>query len=191
MDCYSRYFEVVILRSTTSTKVIDSAETIFALFGVPYTLKTDNGPRFISEEVKAFLVKNGIEDRTTPPLWPQANGEVERQNRTLWKEIQIAQIEGKVWRQELHKFLTAYRSTPQVTTGVAPFFLMFGREMRSKLPELRREAPITNEEIRDQHWTRKLTQKDYVDTKRHAVESQETPKQTNCLQTMTPVLVKS
>ena len=44
--------------------------------------------------------------------------------------------------------------------------------MRSKLPELRREAPITNEEIRDRDWARKLTQKDYVDTKRHAVESQ-------------------
>ena len=44
--------------------------------------------------------------------------------------------------------------------------------MRSKLPELRCEAPITNEEICDRDWARKLTQKDYVDTKRHAVESQ-------------------
>ena len=44
--------------------------------------------------------------------------------------------------------------------------------MRSKLPELRRETPITNEEIRDRDWARKLTQKDYMDTKRHAVESQ-------------------
>ena len=59
-----------------------------------------------------------------------------------------------------------------MTTGVAPFFLMFGREMPSKLPELRREAPITNEEIRDRDWARKLTQKDYVDAKKHAVESQ-------------------
>ena len=50
--------------------------------------------------------------------------------------------------------------------------LNVGREMRSKLPELRREAPITNEEICDRDWARKLTQKDYVDTKRHAVESQ-------------------
>ena len=68
------------------------------------------------------------------------------------------------------QILTAHWSTPQMTTGVAPFFLMFGREMRSR--ELRREAPITNEEIRDRDWARKLTQKDYVDTKRHAVESQ-------------------
>ena len=44
--------------------------------------------------------------------------------------------------------------------------------MRSKLPELRRGVPITNEEIRDRDWARKLTQKDYMDTKRHTVESQ-------------------
>ena len=83
VDYYSRYFEVVILRSTTSTKVINSLQPIFARFGVPHTLKTDNGPQFISEEFKAFLAENGIEHRTTPPLWPHANGEVERQNRTL------------------------------------------------------------------------------------------------------------
>ena len=59
-----------------------------------------------------------------------------------------------------------------MTTGVAPFFLMFAREMRSKFPELKREAPITNEETRDRDWARKLTQKDDVDTKRRAVESQ-------------------
>ena len=61
MDYYSRYFEVVILRSTTSTKVIVSLQPIFARFGVPHTLKTDNGPLFISDEFKAFLLENGIE----------------------------------------------------------------------------------------------------------------------------------
>ena len=70
MDCYSRYFEVVILRSTSSTKVIDSLKPIFTRFGVSHTLKTDNRPQFISEEFKASLAENSIEHRTTPPLWP-------------------------------------------------------------------------------------------------------------------------
>ena len=35
--------------------------------------------------------------------------------------------------------------------------------MQLNLPELRREAPVSNEEIHDQDWTRKLAQKDYVD----------------------------
>ena len=70
VDYYGRYFEVVILRSTSSTKVIDSLKPIFTRFGFPLTLKMDNRPRFISDEFKAFLVENSIEHRTTPPLWP-------------------------------------------------------------------------------------------------------------------------
>ena len=60
-------------------------------------------------------------------------------------------VETKNWRSELVTWLTAYdRSTPQATTGVTPFSLMFGREMRSKLPELRRETvnPF-KEEVRE------------------------------------------
>ena len=128
MDHYSRYFEVVILRSTTSTKVIDSLQPIFARFAVPHTLKTDNGLQFVSEEFKAFLRENAEEHRTTPPLWPQANGEVERQNRTLLKMIEVAQIEGKDWRQELLKFLTAHRSTHSPNDNRCDTILLNARE---------------------------------------------------------------
>ena len=101
-----------------------------------------------------------------------ANGEIERQNRTLMKSVQIAHIEEKEWRQELQTFLPAYRSTPQITSGATPFYLMFGKEMRSKLADLRKEAPITNEEVRDRYWSRKLLQKEYVGAKRSAVASE-------------------
>ncbi|XP_022788128.1 uncharacterized protein K02A2.6-like [Stylophora pistillata] len=74
VDYFSRYFEVVILRSTFSTRLIKALKPIFSRFGVPHTLKTDNGPQLVSEEFEAFLAENGIEHRTTTPLWPQANG---------------------------------------------------------------------------------------------------------------------
>ena len=98
VDYFSRYFEVVILRSTSSTKIIEGLKPIFTRFGVPHTLKTDNGPQLVSEEFETFLAENEIEHQTTPPLWPQANGEVEHQNRTLMTAGQIAHIEEKVWR---------------------------------------------------------------------------------------------
>ena len=53
----------------------------------------------------------------TTPLWPHANGEVERQKRTLLKAIRIAHAQGQDWRKELRTFLFAYRSTPHPTTG--------------------------------------------------------------------------
>ena len=48
----------------------------------------------MSGEFEGFLKECGIEHRKSPPLWPQANGEVERQNRTLLKSMKIAAAEG-------------------------------------------------------------------------------------------------
>ena len=71
--------------------------------------------------------------------------------------------------------------------------------MQSKLLELIREAPITNEKICDWDQARQLTQKDYVNTKTDTVKLssghkleikyyRETQKQTNCLHTTSPSL---
>ena len=72
------------------------------------------------------------------PYWPQANAEVERFNQPLEKIIRSAHIEHKDWRQEVYKFLLNYRATPHAVTGIAPCQLMFGREIRTKLPQLRK-----------------------------------------------------
>ena len=80
--------------SITSAKIIESLKPIFSHPGEPYKLKTDDGPRFVSEELKAFLAEGGTEHRTT---WSQAGKS--NTDRTLLKVIQT---EGKDWRQELH-----------------------------------------------------------------------------------------
>ena len=175
VDYYSRYYEVVIMHSTTTEKIVDALSTIFARFGFPYSLKSDNGPQFLSENFQTFLQESGIEHRTSPPLWPQANGEVERQNRTLLKALKVAQVEGKNWRKELPKFLLVYRSTPQVSTGSTPASLMFGRELKTKLPELRGEKSVLDESSRERDWQHKLEHKEYADSKRGAANSSLVP----------------
>ena len=62
------------------------------------------------------------------PLWPRANREVERQNKSLLKAMCAAQAEGKPWQQELQKYLLGYRSTPHTTTGASPAELLHGRK---------------------------------------------------------------
>ena len=111
----------------------------------------------MSEEFESFLEAHGVENRKTKPLWPQANGEVGRQNRSLLEYLQIANLEGKNWQTELVTWLAVYRSTPRAATGATPFYLMFGREMRTKLPELRRETvEVLREEVQDRDWSNKL-----------------------------------
>ncbi|CAM1332867.1 Uncharacterised protein r2_g4210 [Pycnogonum litorale] len=168
VDYYSRYYETIILRSTTSAKIISVLSRTFARFGIPYTLKTDNGPQFSSAEFKNYMKDHVIEHYFSTPLWPQANGEVERQNRTLMKFLRVAHAERKNWIDELPTFLMAYRSTPQASTGASPYYLMFGREMKTKLPDIRPVKSIINERIRDHDWEYKLKQKAYADDKRRA-----------------------
>ena len=172
VDYFSQFFEVAVTKSVTSGKMISCLEAMFATHGLPLSIKTDNGPQFVSEEFEVYLRDNNIEHRTSTPLWPQANGEVERQNRSLLKAMRVVHSEGRDWRKELQKFLLGYRSTPHTTTGVSPAKLLFGREIRSKLPGVEELHSASNEsEVLDRDRERKQKGKDYADNLRGACES--------------------
>ena len=106
------------------------------------------------------MEENGIAHRRTTSLWPQANGEIERQNRSILKRLRIAQAEGRNWKSEIDNFLVIYRSTPHSTTGVSPAQLLFGTLIRTKLPHLQ-EFSI-EDEVRDRDNERKEKEKVYV-----------------------------
>ena len=142
---------------------------ILVTHGLPLSIRTDNRPQFMNECFKNFMEENGVEHRMTTPLWPQANGEIERQNRSILKRLRIAQAEGKNLKSEVDRFLMMYRSTPHSITGVAPAELLYGRTYRTKLPQLREIA--VDSEVRDRDAERKRKGKVYADYKRNAVES--------------------
>jgi hypothetical protein len=75
----------------------------------------------------------GFKHRKFTPLWPRANGEVERFVKTLKKYINAVKTEGKNWRKEIQVFLRNYRTTPHTTTGVAPSVLLMKRAVRNKI----------------------------------------------------------
>ena len=90
-----------MLKSVTTEKVILAPIPIFSRFGLPLTLCTDNGPQFASNDYEQYLKEHGIKHSTSIPLWPQSNGEVERQNCSLMKGIRIAHLEKKDWRRKI------------------------------------------------------------------------------------------
>jgi hypothetical protein len=130
-DACTRWPEVIILKTTTSTVIISHLKKIFAAQGIPMIVVSHNGPQFVSEEFETFLRDRGIAHRKVTLYWPQANAQVERFNRTIEKAICSAYVEGKDWRKELYIFLLNYRATPHATTGVSPALLHLGREIRT------------------------------------------------------------
>lgn len=172
VDYYSRYIEVEHMKSTTTDKIIRSLKRMFLTHGLPLSISSDNGPQFISHEFKEFMTENDIYHRKTTPLWPQANGEIERQNRSLLKRIKIAQIEKKDWKEELSSYLMMYRTTPHSITGVSPSELLFRRKIRTRLPGIEDYSTMTDDQdVRDRDSEKKEKGKMYIDNKRGAKES--------------------
>lgn len=147
VDYFSRFIEVSVMKTITSRSTCEFLDEIFARHGFPYSITSDQGPQFISQEFADYCSENGICHYTTFAYWPQANGEVERQNRSLQKIIQITQLQKGNWRKELVKYLLMYRSTAHSVTGKSPSELLFSRKIRDKLPSLKeREGRV---EVRD------------------------------------------
>ena len=55
--------------------------------GTPSSIKTDNGPAYISRQFKQFLQSFSIKDITSIPYNPQAQGIVEQAHHTLKLQI--------------------------------------------------------------------------------------------------------
>ncbi|XP_062699677.1 uncharacterized protein K02A2.6-like [Aedes albopictus] len=172
VDYYSRFMEVSEMHSITASETISELAIIFSRFGLPMTLRVDNGPQLNEncEEFREFCESNGITLINTIPFWPAMNGEVERQNRSLLKRLRISQQLGKDWRAEMRQYLLTYHSTNHSTTGKSPAELMFGRKLRTKLPQVPPHR-LEDEEVRDRDAITKEKGRIYTDAKRKAKES--------------------
>ena len=105
IDDYSRFPVVELVRSTSSNAVTPCLDKIFAEYGIPEVLRSDNGPPFNSYDFNEFSKHLGFTHRKVTPYWPRANGEVERFMRAVKKVIKAAVMENKAWKQEMYKFL--------------------------------------------------------------------------------------
>lgn len=150
-DDYSRYPVVTKVSSTSAKVVTKKLEDIFAQFGIPEVVKSDNGPPFQSYDFKQFAQDLNFKHRRVTPLWPQANGGVERFMKTLKKALRCAVAEKRNWREEIPRFLLNYRNSPHASTGKAPATLLFGRSLRTRLPQIpkiKKEEEIRNKDLK-------------------------------------------
>ena len=63
--------------STTTSKTIDALRTLFARYGLPDQVVSDNGTQFTSEEFSQFMKANRIKHIRTAPYHPSSNGQAE------------------------------------------------------------------------------------------------------------------
>ena len=171
-DTYSRFPVVEILHSTKAAPMIAALDRIMSAFGIPKEIGSDNGPPYNSKEMERFATYMGYEHNKKIPYAPWANGMAETFMRSLKKVVQTSKVEHTNWRQQLHRFLRAYRASPHRSTGLAPASVMFnGRKYKTRLPTKKTHINAFHEEMIHQDGQAKETMKKEADKKSYVKES--------------------
>lgn len=151
LDAYSKWPEVFRMPSITSEATVKVLRGIFARFGIPICLVSDNGTQMTSVEFKTFMEKNGIIHLTSPVCHPSSNGFAENGVKSFKSGINKILSDQNI-NQPLdtliNRYLFYYRNVPHSTTGVSPAMLMFNRPLRMRLDLLKKpetpNPPINN-----------------------------------------------
>ena len=146
IDKRTRYPVVEAVPSTNFPANKERMKHIFATYGTPRRIETDNGPPFNSREFKEFGREEGFEHHNITPLHPRANGEAERFMQMLNKTERVANLQGKnrLDRQNaVQDMLVAYRSTPHPATGVTPYEAMSRATIRTKMDHVEPKSENT------------------------------------------------
>ena len=77
------------LRNVTAKKVAEVLIDLFARYGIPVEILTDQGSNFTSSLLGELYQLIGIKAIRTTPYHPQTEGLVERFNRTLKSMLRI------------------------------------------------------------------------------------------------------
>ncbi|KAL9987152.1 hypothetical protein ACROYT_G001409 [Oculina patagonica] len=165
IDKRTRYPVVESVPSTDFQTNKERLKHIFATYGTPRRIESDNGPPFNSKDFNEFAEQEGFQHHRVTPLHPRANGEAERFMQTLNKTEQIPSLQGKnrlERRNAIQDMLIAYRLTPHPATGVAPYDALKGIPVRTKLdyiePEPQRNEKDDIIDRRDAEYKQKMKQ---------------------------------
>ena len=130
------------LKSKRAEDVIRAyIDRICCTFGPSRKILTDNGTEFKNKLWTEVFEKLKIEQKLTTIYSPQFNGRIEGFHKFLKATI-VKQLETQVeWDDLVWKATAAYNFFPTESSGVAQFFLMFGREAAVKHTPTRIRKP--------------------------------------------------
>ena len=158
VDHYSDFYELDKLPTIQSSAVIQATKQHFSRHGIPHTLIADNGTQFTSDLFKTFAKTYQFNHITSSPYWSQSNGRAEAAVKSAKNILLTA--------EDVDLALLSVRNTPPAGHTFSPAQRLFGRVLRSDLPQLAHTLePFTpsRDTVVADHIHRKLKQKNAYD----------------------------
>lgn len=153
VDHFSGFPEVKLANDHNVGTTIKFLEELFARYGNPDVIVSDNGPEYRSSAFKDFLAERDITHHRTPVYHPQANGKVEVFNRTLKFHAQALSNGHVDFKKGITELLARYRAERPSENKPSPAELMFQRRIRLPFEPRRTEAEQPAPHNRECHVT--------------------------------------
>ena len=132
-DLASRYPVAIAVKFKNAKSVIPVPRDTYDLFCNPLIQKSDNGSPFNPNEIVKFPKNRNNEQVKTLPGHPAAEN-VETVMKPLGKAMKIGNMQNLTEQGDLSAFLTSFRDTSHVSTGVPPAHMLFWYGYRHSLP---------------------------------------------------------
>ena len=133
-DYFTKWMLAIPLPEHSAERIAGALiERVFSVFGVPCIIHSDQGADFESSLMQELCRHFSINKTRTCIYRPQANGQVERANRTIQEMLKGISNVHKDWPAYLPWVTFAYNTAVHAATGYSPFRMNFGR--RPRMPQ--------------------------------------------------------
>lgn len=130
MDRFTRWaIAVPVPDQTAETVARVLLDHVVTKHGVPRRILSDQGSNYAGKLMGELYALMGVTRMVTSAYHPQANGLVERFNRTLVQILRsLCDIRSENWPEYVQLAVFAYNTSEQESLETSPFYLVYGRE---------------------------------------------------------------
>ena len=153
-DAHTKWIELAAL---TDKRAVEAARGLMdswiSRHGSPDQLVSDQGKEFVNSTIGDICSRMHISHQTTSAMHPQANGLVERSNRTILAYLRKYLEGSNDWVSLLAAMQFSYNVATHASSGHSPFQLVYGR--RPNVPLVLRD-PSTHSRYSEDETVQRL-----------------------------------
>nr|GEZ90415.1 reverse transcriptase domain-containing protein [Tanacetum cinerariifolium] len=128
VDYLSKWVEANVLPTNDARVVCKFLKNLFAQFGTPRAIISDQGTHFCNDQFAKVMLKFDVTHRLATMYHPKTSGQAEVSNRGLKRILERTVGENRAsWSDKLDDALWAFRTAYKTPIGCTPYKLIYGK----------------------------------------------------------------